>query len=113
MERACVEHMRKTRRHTHGRLGRSDIVAEGRRVVVSGSARRLQRRAHGGNSSADWTTDARGVGCQLHRDNGIVVGRRARVDYDDDDTCILECRVTDGGWPRLGAFASPKRCLEG
>jgi hypothetical protein len=36
-----------------------------------------------------------------HRDNGIVVGRRVRVDY-DDDTCILECRVADGGWPRLG-----------
>ena len=50
MKRACVGDMRKTRRHTHGRLERNDIVAEGRRVVVSGSARRLQRRAHGGNS---------------------------------------------------------------
>lgn len=47
---ACVEDVRKTRRHTHGRLGRSDVVAEGRRMVVSGSARRLQCRAHGGNS---------------------------------------------------------------
>ena len=32
------------------------------------------------------TTDARGVGGQLHRDNGIVVGRRVGVDYDDDDS---------------------------
>lgn len=59
------------------------------------------------------TTDARGVGGQLHRDNGIVVGRRVRVDYDDDDTCILEFPPTDGGWPRLGAFASLKQCLRG
>jgi len=48
IERACVAHMRKVRRHTHGRLERSDAAEE--RKVVSGSARRLQCRAHGGNS---------------------------------------------------------------
>ena len=39
--------MRKTRRHTHGSLGRSD-AAEDRRRMASRSARRLLCRAHGG-----------------------------------------------------------------
>lgn len=44
---------------------------------------------------ADQTTDARGVGRQLARGNGIVVGRRVRRDY-DDDTSILDCGAL--GW---------------
>jgi hypothetical protein len=50
MKSACVGDMRKVRRHTHGRLERSNVVAEEARRVLSGSARRLQRRAHGGSS---------------------------------------------------------------
>jgi hypothetical protein len=87
--------MRETRRHTHGSLWKRD-AAEDERRVVSRLARRLQCRAHGGSHSRRMRAESE-VG--QRENNGIVVGRRVCVDYDDYD--MLEW--TDGrgrGWGR-------------
>jgi len=110
IECACVKDMRKVRRHTHGRLGLREIVAEEERRVVSGSARGLQRRAHGGNSRRRMRAES-DVSCTetIMLRYQIVVSRRVCRDYDD----MLDCCCTAHGWrvwPAEGGWVALTMC---